>query len=162
MYVPHMMLSHALVSASIQTCLIIALKARESMKITPNFVAETMCDDMYHPEELIDMEVEILRTLGWRLNGPAPQDFIQHFVELFPHCTDDKVVDMITKEASKNAERAMMDYSMATEPYSCIALASIAATVRNLGSQMGCDLSTVNQWMGTIGFVMGKTSVPIE
>ena len=113
-------------------------------------MAETLCDDMYHPEEIIDMEVEILRTLDWRLNGPAPQDFIQHFLELLPPCTDDKIVDMITKGACKNAERAMMDYSMAMEPYSCIALASIAATVRNQGSQMGCDLSTVNQWIDTV------------
>jgi hypothetical protein len=39
------------------------------MGVTPNFVAESLCDGMYHPEEIINMEVEVLRSLDWWLNG---------------------------------------------------------------------------------------------
>jgi hypothetical protein len=144
---------HCLHLYSTQTCLVIAIKACKYMEVTPAFVAETMCDNRYHPKELIDMEVEILGTLSWRLNGPTPQDFIQHFVELLPPCTNEKVVNMISKEACKNAEMAMMNYSMAMKPYSCIALASITATVQNQGPQMGCDFITVNQWMSAVRWI---------
>ncbi|KAL3775434.1 hypothetical protein HJC23_010138 [Cyclotella cryptica] len=71
------------------TCLVISLKGREGMKISPDFVAETLCEQMYHPEEVIEMEIEVLRTLQWKLNGPTPQDFIQCFIELLSSSDDE-------------------------------------------------------------------------
>jgi hypothetical protein len=132
-----------------QTCLIIALKSREAMNITPTFAAETMCDGMYFPEEFVNLEIEILRALSWRLNGPTPQDFIQHFIELMPASADENAVNMLVKVANGNAEIAMTDYDVAMESYSCIALASIAAALRTVG-----PMFESREWMNRVAFVM--------
>ena len=83
------------------------------MDVTPNFVAESLCDGMYHPEEIINMEVEVLRSLDWWLNGPTPLDFIQHFMELLPSSADERVANIFAGKASMEAEMAMLDYCMA-------------------------------------------------
>ena len=86
-----------------------------------------MCEGIYWPTELVEMEVEILRTLGWRLNGPTPYDFIHHFFELLPPSADKQAVKMLTERAVRNSEDAMTEYSVALEPSSHIAVASIEA-----------------------------------
>ena len=97
------------------------------MEVQPAFVAEQICSGMYCPEEFVEMEVEILRALGWRLNGPTPSDFINHFFELLPPSADKQAVKMLADKAVKNSEDVMVEYSVALEPYSCIAIASIEA-----------------------------------
>ena len=52
--------------------------------MTPGFVAQTLCKDMYGEEEVIEMELQVLRTLGWHLNGPTAQDYIERFMEVHP------------------------------------------------------------------------------
>ena len=76
------------------------------------------------------MEIEILRTLGWRLNGPTPCDFIHRFLELLPLSADMEAVKILTAKAVKNSEDVMMDYSLAMERPSHIALAAIQASTR--------------------------------
>lgn len=133
------------------------------MKIVPAFVAETICEGMYYPEEFVDMEIEILRTLGWRLNGPTPQDFIPHFVSLLPSSTDDAVVEMLVKEANQTADLAMRDYDTAIGSYSLIALTSILMSFsRNVGSVEGFGSIDVNGWMDIISRVMNDESMPVE
>ena len=97
------------------------------MKIQLTFVSERICGDMYHPEDLEIMETEILHTLGWRLNGPTPCDFIHHFVELLPLSADKEANNMLVRRAVQNSELAMLDYSLALGSYSVIALAAISA-----------------------------------
>jgi hypothetical protein len=95
------------------------------MEISPAFVAEKICAEMYHPYGFVDMEIEILRTLSWRLNGHTPQDFIRQLVRLLPPSTDDEVLEKLVKEADQRAETAMTDYDTALEPYSIIALTAL-------------------------------------
>lgn len=117
-----------------------------------------MCEGMYYPEELVNLEIEVLRALSWRLNGPTPQDFIQQFVQLMPPSADKNVVKKLVEQANRNVELAMNDYDLAIESYSTIALASIAAAIRTVGSEMGPG--DVNDWMDSITFVMSGASVP--
>jgi hypothetical protein len=46
----------------LKTCLVISLKGREGMKISPDFVAKTLCEQMYHPDEVIEMEGSLTNT----------------------------------------------------------------------------------------------------
>ena len=137
-----------------QTCFIIALKARESIEVEPTFVSEWICEDMYCPEEFVEMEIEILRALGWRLNGPTPCDFIQYFVELLPPTADKQAVNMLVKKAVKNSEDVMVDYSVALEPSSCIALASIEALNMTEVSSAFYGQLDITGWMALLARVM--------
>ena len=103
----------------------IALKARECIEVEPSFMADRISSGMYSPEELVDTELDILRTLGWRLNGPTPCDFIQHYLELHPPSSNKQLIRMLVFDAIKVSEAAVMDYSVALEPFSCIAIAAI-------------------------------------
>ena len=123
------------------------------MGVTPNFVAESLCDGMYHPEEIINMEVEVLRSLDWWLNGPTPLDFIQHFMELLPSSADERVANIFAGKASKEAEMAMLDYCMAISPHSCVAFVSIASLMNSLDSKTRQRLCE-KDWMDRIGSVL--------
>ena len=107
----------------------IALKARECMEVAPSFIAERVCNGMYSPKELVDNELEILRTLGWRLNGPTPFDFIHYFLELLPTSFDRQIVKVLANDAIKLSEAAVTEYSVALEPFSIIAYESIKACI---------------------------------
>jgi hypothetical protein len=110
------------------TCFILAVKTRESLEVKTTFVAEYICGGMYDPEELVQMGLEILRTLEWRLNGPTPCDFIRYFVEILPTVVDRQATKiLLADKAIKISEDFMADYSVALRPYSCIALACIEA-----------------------------------
>jgi len=56
--------------------LIIALKCHAGIKISLSFMANTLCRGLYTETEIEVMEMDILRTLAWKLNGPCPHDFI--------------------------------------------------------------------------------------
>jgi hypothetical protein len=113
---------------------------------------------MYGPEEFIDMEIEILRTLGWRLNGPTPRDFIQYYIELFPPSTDETTMKFFVEEVTKNAEVAMLDYAMALKVPSRIALISAASlSLRSVSADVRSQLDTTG-WMHCIGSVMKAAS----
>lgn len=141
-----------------QSCLVIALKGRESMEVNPQFVAETMCEDMYHPEEIVGMEIEILRTLSWFLNGPTPKDFLEHFMELLPADSNDEVASNLRELACKKLEMSMLDYHLALELPSSLALVSIASLLQDMGDEERNQLGAAS-WMSRIGFVMGVSGV---
>lgn len=136
------------------TCLVIALKGREGMEVTPTFVALTMCQDMYHPEEIIAMEIEILRTLSWFLNGPTCEDFIAHFVDLLPAESDSEIVSNLYQAAIEKTQTSLLDYSLALKTPSSVALTSIASVIRDMDLQQKNALKA-SAFMSHIGFVMG-------
>ena len=127
------------------------------MEVKPKFVAETMCEDMYSPSEITNMELQILRTLGWYLNGPTPRDFLEHFMELLPTDANKETASDFLKAAIVKAEKSALDYELALEAPSSLALASITSLMNNLDPKKQSDLGAVD-WMGRIGFVMGVAS----
>lgn len=149
--------SHLAQFFELQTCVVIALKGRGGMEVKPYFVAETMCEGMYISEEIIGMELEILRTLGWLLNGPTSKDFIEHFMELLPIDADDTVASSLYEAAIKKTEVSLLDYQLALECPSSLALASIASLLRDMSSEES-NAICASSWMGRIGFVMGAAS----
>ena len=131
------------------------------MEVKPKFVAETMCEDMYSPSEITNMELQILRTLGWYLNGPTPRDFLEHFMELLPTDANKETASDLLKAAIVKAEKSALDYELALEAPSSLALASITSLMNNLDPKKQSDLGAVD-WMGRIGFVMGVASGSTE
>jgi hypothetical protein len=113
------------------TALTLALKTRSGMNVELDFVSEKICCDLYEEEELIEMEMQMLMALGWRLNGPTPHDFIDYFMELLPA---QKNIEMIKSSLSRNAknyaELALMDFPHAMQLPSSIAFKSIVHSIR--------------------------------
>ena len=129
------------------------------MEVQPAFVAEWICDGMYCPEEFVEMEVEILRALGWRLNGPTPCDFIHHFFELLSPSADKQAVKMLADKAVKNSEDVMAEYSLALEPYSCIALASIEALAMTNATNSFHEQLNFSSWRSRLALAMNHPSL---
>jgi hypothetical protein len=129
------------------TCLIISLKSRAGMKVESDFVSEVICQQMYQPSEIVDMEKEVLMALDWRLNGPCVHDFVQSFVELVVP-SDEKSsrgsslsvedIGTVQQYAEIQAESAMTDYLLALQDPSAIAFASLLCAMQSLNVPL-CD-----------------------
>jgi hypothetical protein len=144
--------------SALQTCLLIALKGREGVHVSTTFVSEKMCNGMYDSDEFNPMELEILKALSWRLNGPIPQDFIQYFAQLLPVSTDESVVEMLVDEATKNSEVALSNYAMALRAPSFIAFVAITTAIRSLDLDSLPHLDILG-WWNLIGSVVHGNSV---
>eukprot|EP00970_Alexandrium_tamarense_P011030 scaffold2323_cov186-Alexandrium_tamarense.AAC.1 len=113
------------------TCLIIALKARAGMMVESDFVSATMCQGLYQQDEIVSMEMEILKVLGWRVNGPNIHEFIHLYLELLPDdVKSSKTIAMLTDLATAMAEQATLDYLMALRAPSAIAMACILSSMQ--------------------------------
>ena len=137
-----------------QACFIITVKGREKIEASPKFVAERICEGMYSHDEIIKMEIDILRTLGWYLNGPTSHDIIEHFMDLLPPDADKEAASNLQQTAMKRAEKNLHDYSLALEPPSSLALASLTSIVSTWDPNALCDLK-YSAWMSKVGFIMG-------
>jgi hypothetical protein len=78
------------------TCLVIVLKTHSGFNVRSDFVSNTICRDMYCADEIIQMELEILQSLQWRLNGPLPHDFINSFLQVVIPFVDSRHLNFLT------------------------------------------------------------------
>ena len=147
---------HAWMLFSSQACLVISLKARQGLNMTPAHVVEMVCKGMYTKEEIIEMELEVLRKLGWRLSGPTPQDFLQCYFELLPSSADKDAAEFVFEDAVAKADMAMLDSSFAFELPSMVALASLAAVFSEMDPDTQIQLDAAH-WINRIDFVMNGT-----
>ena len=112
-----------------QACFVIALKGQGHMKVDLTFVAETMCESMYNQDEIMAMELTILRTLDWYLNGPTCIDYLDHFKKLVPEHADDQSVSNFFEAAVNLCEEYLLEYVFALEMPSKLAIASFASVI---------------------------------
>jgi len=160
------------------TCLIIALKCRAGMQVDSEFVSETICQKMYCEEEITQMEGDILKALGWRLNGPSPHEFIAALVELLPsHChvgsgtTDGGqgeggLIAQLKSTSYLQVEQAMLDYSTAIRSSpSSIAHTALMTAMKSVSSSVSSTTTTANfhpldrmTWLRNIAMVTGMTT----
>lgn len=85
----------------------------------------------------MEMEREMLRELEWRLHGPTPHDFVRSFLALLPQSVYARASIMTDLESvsETQAEIAVLDYSLALQPPSTIALAAILTSTENKGPE---------------------------
>ena len=161
------------------TCLIIALKCRGGLQVDSDFVSTTICQGIYQPSEIINMEIEILKVLGWKLNNGSVHDFINGMLELLPPpttTTDGSVgEDDISREKLKAelkcsavqiVERQMLDYTMVcnTSP-SAMAYAALLVALSSSSSTLSSrnrrrerrllDPQDRRRWLDNINIVLG-------
>ena len=127
------------------------------MDVTPTYIAESICEEMYLTEEIVAMEIEILRTLNWQLNGPTAHDYLLIFMELLPPGFDEEVASSFLQEAIRKLEIALFDYRLALEAPSSLAIATVTSIVRAMDIDTKQALKT-SEWMRQIRFIMGISS----
>lgn len=138
------------------------------MQVDSDFVSETICQKMYCEEEITKMEGDILKALGWRLNGPSPHEFIAGLIELLPvHCRAGRCsslpssslslpskagttggqeggfIAQLKSSAHIQVEQAMLDYSTAIRSSpSSIAHAALMTAMESASSSASSSSST--------------------
>jgi len=163
------------------TCLIIALKCRGGLQVDSDFVSTTICQGIYQPSEIINMEIEILKVLGWKLNNGSVHDFINGMLELIPPptTTDGSVGDDdISREKLKAelkcsavqiVEKQMLDYTMVynTSPsvmaYAALLVALSSSTTSSSSYNRRRERRLLNpqerrRWLDNINIVLGFKS----
>jgi hypothetical protein len=136
------------------TCLVVALKVHYGFNVETDFVSNAICRDMYSADEINRMEIEILQSLDWRLNGPIPHDFIDAYLnlhEVIP-TIDSSYLDSLARCSKAMAELAVTRYEVALHYPSAIAFTSICCALLYLEAVPSVDSVTV---LGCIKRVSG-------
>ena len=109
------------------TCLYIAIKLFEPLAMDTGMLS-SISQGCYSESEILDMEKEILTSLGWRVNGPTSHDFLSHILEVLPSTANksDKSIYRTLIDFSKfQVELAVSDYDLSVQKPSIVALAAI-------------------------------------
>ena len=110
------------------TCLVIALKVQSGFKVVEtDFVSETVCRNMYCPEELNETEMRVLKALQWKLNGPTSHDFIDYYIEAM--MIEGIHREFLTRFSKALAEIAVTRYSVALQLPSEVAFTAICCAL---------------------------------
>lgn len=125
------------------TCLVIALKTDSGFHVESDFVSSVVCKNMYQAEEINTMEIEILRTLSWKLSGPTAHDFIDYFLEATPQINgSDKEFTRYFSKAL--VEVAVMNYDVAIRLPSEVALIALWCALEYVGFGRATDLPFIS------------------
>lgn len=114
------------------TCLVIALKVNSGFNVESNFVSNVVCRNMYDAQELIDMEIEILRVLSFKLSGPTAHDFIDYFLEA-TQCLEGVQQAFVVQFSKALVDLAATKYKLAIQLPSELALAAICCALEYAG-----------------------------
>jgi hypothetical protein len=104
-------------------CLMIAVKNNIGLAIELDFFVDAVCHGLYDKSTLVEMELEVLDCLQWRISGPNVVDFMYLFLEMMP--LKNSAIEMVSNVALVQIEKAMMDYSLVIEEPSSIAYAAV-------------------------------------
>ena len=113
------------------TCLVIALKIHSGFNVETDFVSNVITKNSYDAEELDEMEIQILYSLGWKLNGPTPHDFIDYFLEVMPG-VNVTCLDRAKRFSKALVEAAVTSYITVLHYPSEIAFASICCALHHI------------------------------
>jgi hypothetical protein len=131
-------------------CLVIALKVHSGFDVETDFVSNTICRDMYRADEINSMEIQVLTSLEWRLNGPTSHDFIDGFLHLARSSIDSIYLDSLTRCSKALAELAVTRYDVALQYPSSIAFTSICCALLYLETAPSVDSVTVLRCMSSV------------
>jgi hypothetical protein len=132
------------------TCLVIALKVHYGFNVESDFVSNVICRDMYRADEINGMEIEILRCLRWRLNGPIPHDFIDGYLQIAIPSIDGIYLDSLTRCSKALAGLAVARYDVALKYPSAITFTSICCSLHYLEAVPSVESVTVLRCMKSV------------
>jgi hypothetical protein len=115
------------------TCLYSAVKIHEPEAMDPKLVS-SLSRGAYSPKDIEDMELTLVRALGWRMNPPTALAFVRQFMSLIPDDVLDIEMRTMAYDIAKfQTELAVLEYdfvavSASSTAYCCLlnALDSVA------------------------------------
>lgn len=117
------------------TTLYIAIKIHEPLEMETSLLAD-LSRGCYNEMEFVEMEQQVLMALEWRVNGPTPLGFIQHFMALAPDTLHPDVVDVIFDYARFQTELAISEHAFVAIKPSEIALAAVLNAMEGLDTNI--------------------------
>mmetsp|Transcript_28176 Transcript_28176/g.34814 ORF Transcript_28176/g.34814 Transcript_28176/m.34814 type:complete len:320 (-) Transcript_28176:313-1272(-) len=110
------------------TTLYMAIKINEPVIIDLIFLAE-MSRGSYEISDFNQMEMDILTSLSWRLNGPSASSFVEHFLTLMSYQGQQAItiMDMVKYDI----EISIAEYKLISQKTSVIAAAAILNYIEN-------------------------------
>lgn len=119
------------------TCLYTAVKINEPSIMDPALLS-SISGGVYSEEDFVGMEVQILKALGWRVNGPTAHDFTSHLLALLPHVSScsDRVTKDLVDFSRYQIEVAVSDYDLCLQKPSIVALAAILNSTDGIDTKL--------------------------
>ena len=137
------------------TTLYMAIKLHEPLEMETSLLAD-LSRGCYNEVEITTMEQSILDALHWRIQGPTPLCFVQHFLALLPDTVHPEIATAIMDYARFQTELATSDYSLVSSQQSHVALAAILNAVEGVDQSMlslrqqGMFLRAVEKFSGLL------------
>lgn len=131
------------------TCLFMAIKTNETADVSGN-VFSNLSRDAFVAEDLTSMELKILQTLQWRINGPTPFDLLQYITLVLPCFSKSRLSETdlvnIVELSSFQLDLSVGDYYFMTEKRSTIAIAALCNVLETnaVPSLTNVDNNTLN------------------
>ena len=120
---------------SAMTALYIAIKMHEPLEMETSLLAD-LSRGCYTEMEFVAMEETMLQALKWRVNGPTPLGFVQHFMALIPHSVHPSVSNAIMDYARYQTELAVSEHAFVSLRPSEIALAAVLNSVEGMDTNL--------------------------
>ncbi|XP_071942631.1 G1/S-specific cyclin-D2-like [Antedon mediterranea] len=119
------------------TCMFLASKLKETSPLTAEKLI-IYTDKSISYQQLLEIEVLILKKLKWDLSAITPHDFLEQVLHRLPIEAD--YAHLIRKHAQTLIAMCVTDYSFAMYPPSMIAAGCVGAAVNGLSSGIRrCD-----------------------
>jgi len=114
------------------TALYIAIKINEPLEMETSLLSD-LSRGCYVEMDFVQMEEELLKALGWRLNGPTALNYVQHFLALIPQSISEEVAEGIMDYARYQLELAVAEHILVSVPKQEIAFAAILNSMDGMG-----------------------------
>lgn len=120
------------------TTLYIAIKLFEPLAMDAVLVAQ-ISHGCYSEMDIVEMEQEILKSLGWRVNGPTADAFLKHILALLPPSAygyDETTLLTLLDFSRFQAEVVVSDYDLSLQKPSTVALAAIMNSIEGIEKRL--------------------------
>lgn len=114
------------------TCLYVSQKAHESVAITPVLLSE-LSRGAFSARDVEEMELNIAKTLQWRLHPPTAVSFVRQYLDLLPSMVITRDVSLaVSNLARSQTEFSIEDSRLMGERKSYIAYIALLNAVEHL------------------------------
>jgi len=113
------------------TAFYVAIKLHEPKLIDISLLAE-LSRGSYTEQDFKQMEVDLLSSLSWRLNGPTAMTFLEHYIVLLPLEMHHIPIDAVLEGSRYQIELSLNDYALVGIPPSKVAVAAIVQSIKKV------------------------------
>jgi hypothetical protein len=111
------------------TAFYVAIKLHEPKLIDISVLTE-LSHGSYTEQDFKQMEMDLLSSLSWQLNGPTAITFLEHYIVLLPLERYHIPIDAVLESARYQIELSLNDYALVGMHPSKVAVAAIVQSIK--------------------------------